>query len=96
MFAATDTAWAPWFVARSEDKQRARLNMISHLLKQVQYKDVPRQKVGLPKRQMRPATYRDPNYPYKLVPKVTKLRGLDARSRMAVDVSDRPGTDPRT
>ena len=40
MFAATDTAWAPWYVARSEDKKRVRLNVISHLLKQVPYKTV--------------------------------------------------------
>ena len=32
MFAATDTAWAPWFVARSDDKRRARLNIITHIL----------------------------------------------------------------
>ena len=32
MFAATDTAWAPWFIAHSDDKRRARLNVISHLL----------------------------------------------------------------
>ena len=41
MFAATDTPWAPWFVARSEDKKRVRLNVISHLLKHVPYKDAP-------------------------------------------------------
>ena len=35
MFEATDTAWAPWFVARSEDKKRVRLNIISHLLTQI-------------------------------------------------------------
>ena len=34
MFAATDTAWAPWYVVRSDDKKRARLNLISHLLRQ--------------------------------------------------------------
>src|SRR5437667_3182223 len=33
MFTATDTAWAPWYVARSDDKRRARLNVIRHLLK---------------------------------------------------------------
>ena len=35
MFAATDTAWAPWYVAHSDDKRRARLNIISHLLGQI-------------------------------------------------------------
>ena len=39
MFAATDNPWAPWFVARSEDKKRVRLNVISHLLKHVPYKE---------------------------------------------------------
>lgn len=50
MFAATDTGKAPWFVARSEDKKRVRLNVISHLLKQISYKEVPGTKVKLPKR----------------------------------------------
>ena len=34
MFVATDTGWAPWYVARSDDKKRARLNIITHLLEQ--------------------------------------------------------------
>ncbi len=50
MFGATDTAWAPWFVARSDDKRRARLNIIKHLLSQIPYKSPPRPKVNLPKR----------------------------------------------
>jgi hypothetical protein len=50
MFAATDTSWAPWFVAISDDKQRARLNIISHLLSRIPYDSVPREKVSLPKR----------------------------------------------
>jgi polyphosphate kinase len=57
MFAATDTAWAPWHVARSDDKQRARLNIISHLLSRVPYQSPSRDKVKLPKRKtpvMRP------------------------------------------
>jgi hypothetical protein len=41
MFAASDSSWAPWFMARSEDKRKARLNIISHLLQQVPYKDQP-------------------------------------------------------
>ncbi len=52
MFAATDTAWAPWYVARSDDKMRARLNIISHLLSRVPYKAPPREKVKLPKRKV--------------------------------------------
>ena len=48
MFALTDTAWAPWFVADSNDKKRARLNIISHLLDQVPYEHGPHEKVKLP------------------------------------------------
>ncbi|MDM0073718.1 polyphosphate kinase 2 [Variovorax sp. J2P1-59] len=50
MFAATDTEFAPWHVARSDDKRRARLNIISHFLSKVPYREVPREKVKLPKR----------------------------------------------
>jgi polyphosphate kinase 2 len=50
MFALTDTEWAPWFVARSEDKKRVRLNVIRHLLDSVPYKDLPTEKIKLPKR----------------------------------------------
>jgi polyphosphate kinase 2 (PPK2 family) len=42
MFAATDTEHAPWYVVRSDDKRRARLNMISHMLTNIPYTDVPR------------------------------------------------------
>ncbi|MFO1363102.1 MAG: polyphosphate kinase 2 [Burkholderiales bacterium] len=66
MFAATDTDFAPWYVARSDDKRRARLNIISHLLSQVPYKSAPREKVKLPKRQ-KAGDYRDPKYPFKFV-----------------------------
>ena len=51
MFAATDTAWAPWYVAVTDDKQRGRLNIISHLLSQVPYKPLAQKDVTLPKRQ---------------------------------------------
>ena len=67
MFQATDTAWAPWYVARSDDKRRARLNIITHLLSKVDYETPPRKKVRLPKRQER-GSYREPNYPYKFIP----------------------------
>jgi polyphosphate kinase 2 (PPK2 family) len=50
MFAATDTGFAPWHVARSDDKKRARLDIISHLLGTIPYKDVPHARVKLPKR----------------------------------------------
>jgi polyphosphate kinase 2 len=66
MFAATDTDFAPWYVARSDDKKRARLNIITHLLDHIAYKAPPREKVELPKRQ-KAGGYREPNYPFKLV-----------------------------
>ena len=53
MFAATDTAWAPWHVARSDDKERARLNVITHLLSRIPYKSAPREKIELPKRKIK-------------------------------------------
>ena len=55
MFKATDTKFAPWYVLRSDDKKRARLNCIAHLLKLIPYKDVPREKIKLPKRSMKGA-----------------------------------------
>jgi len=67
MFKATDTSWAPWYVARSEDKKRVRLNIITHLLKHIPYEEPPREKVKLPKRQDA-GGYREPDYPYKFVP----------------------------
>jgi polyphosphate kinase len=50
MLEATDTKHAPWHIVRSDDKKRARLNCISHLLTLIPYKKVPREKVRLPKR----------------------------------------------
>jgi polyphosphate kinase 2 len=67
MFAATDTAWAPWYVTHSDDKRRARLNIIRHLLDSVPYQRPPREKIKLPKRQ-KPGSYREPDYPYKFIP----------------------------
>jgi len=69
MFAATDTPWAPWFVTVSNDKKKARLNIISHLLSKVPYEEAPRDKVKLPKRQ-KPGDYREPDYPYKHIPEI--------------------------
>ena len=66
MFAATDTGFAPWYVVRSDDKKRARLNLITHLLARIPYEEPPREKVKLPKRQ-KPHGYREPRYPYKFV-----------------------------
>ena len=66
MFAATDSEWAPWFVARSEDKKRVRLNVIRHLLDQVPHKAPPAKKVKLPKRKS--GRYKAADHPFKYVP----------------------------
>jgi polyphosphate kinase 2 len=50
MLEATDTKDAPWYIVRSDDKRRARLNCIAHLLDMIPYKDVNHDKVKLPKR----------------------------------------------
>ena len=67
MLAATDTSWAPWFVANNEDKKRGRLNVISHLLSRVPYERFDHPEVKLPKRQD-PGDYVDPNLPLHFVP----------------------------
>jgi polyphosphate kinase 2 len=51
MFGATDTEWAPWHIAHTNDKKRGRLNIISHLLSQVPYKPFVTHDVTLPTRQ---------------------------------------------
>ena len=55
MFAASDTAWAPWYVANSDDKRRTRLNIISHVLGKIPYKAIKRDHIKLPKRSERSA-----------------------------------------
>jgi polyphosphate kinase 2 len=67
MFKATDTEWAPWFVVRSDDKRRARLNVISHLLGRVPYEELRREKPVLPKRGKADG-YVEPEYPFKYIP----------------------------
>ncbi|UXY50553.1 polyphosphate kinase 2 [Pseudomonas tohonis] len=67
MFAATDSSWAPWYMARSEDKRRVRLNIISHLLAQVPYQDITKeQKIELPKRG-KIGRYKSVPYPFRMV-----------------------------
>jgi polyphosphate kinase len=66
MFKETDTPWAPWYVVHSDDKKRARLNTISHLLAHIPYEELPREKVKLPDRQ-KAHGYKEPDYPYKIV-----------------------------
>ena len=69
MFLASDTSWAPWYVVHSDNKRRARLNVLTHILSKVPYEEPPRAKVDLPKRQHR-GDYEDPNYPFRLIPEV--------------------------
>jgi len=66
MFQETDTPWAPWYVAVSDDKKKARLNIIRHLLGKIPHKPLKREKVRLPDRQ-KPGKYKDPGYPFKYV-----------------------------
>jgi polyphosphate kinase 2 len=67
MFAATDTAWAPWYIADANDKKRARLNIISHLLSQVPYKPLAPRDITLPRRQQ-PRGYVQPDLPLRHIP----------------------------
>jgi len=69
MFAATDTPETPWFVAMADDKRKARLNIINHLLSQIAYEKLPREKIKLPERQ-KANGYREPGYPSKFIPEV--------------------------
>ncbi len=69
MFQATDSSWAPWYVVRSDDKKRARLNVIKHVLGRIPYESAPREKVKLPKRQKQ-GDYQPTNYPFKYVQEV--------------------------
>ena len=66
MFKATDTDFAPWYVARSEDKKRVRLNILTHLLSKIPYKKLAREKIKLPDRQKRKG-YAEPKYNYRYV-----------------------------
>jgi len=67
MFQATDSSWAPWYAVRSDDKKRARLNIIKHILGRIPYKEAPREKIKLPKRKKQ-GSYKESNYPFKFIP----------------------------
>ncbi len=67
MFAATDTPASPWHVVDSNDKRRARLNCIAHLLSLVPYEEVPREPVKFPKRQAK-GDYVEPAHPFRWIP----------------------------
>jgi len=66
MIATTDTAYSPWYMVHSDDKRRARLNIISHILDHIPYESVKREKVSLPKRQS-PGGYREPDFSHKFI-----------------------------
>jgi polyphosphate kinase 2 len=67
MLRASDTAWAPWYVANTDDKKRGRLNIITHLLGRVPYEPSEHRDVTLPKRQ-KAAGYRPPDLPLRYIP----------------------------
>ncbi len=69
MFEATDSEWAPWFAARSNDKKRVRLNIIRHILKSIPYEMPKPEKVSLPSRQSA-GKYQESNHPVKYIPEV--------------------------
>jgi polyphosphate kinase len=71
MFLASDTAWAPWYIVHSDNKRRARLNVLTHILRHIPYEELPRAKVKLPKRQER-GDYEEPDYPYRVIPEVSR------------------------
>jgi len=50
MLKATDTKYAPWYIVRTDDKRRGRLNCISHILSRIPYKKISKKNVKLPKR----------------------------------------------
>ena len=67
MLAVTDTTWAPWYLAHTDDKKRARLNIITHLLGQVPYEPTRRKTVTLPNRD-EPGDYDEPDAPRRYIP----------------------------
>jgi len=67
MILATDTPWAPWYLARTDDKRRGRLNIISHLLSKVPYESQEPPEVKLPRGQ-KPGGYQEPDYPFRFIP----------------------------
>jgi polyphosphate kinase len=67
MFAATDTEWAPWYLVHTDDKRRARLNLITHLLSQVPYEAQPHKAVVFPERRA-PGDYVEPERELHWIP----------------------------
>jgi polyphosphate kinase len=72
MLLATDTPFAPWYIVNADDKRRARINCISHLLSLIPYENVKRTPIELPRRQ-KPHGYAEPrNRRYNVVPEALK------------------------
>ncbi len=69
MLAATDTAWAPWLIADTDDKKRGRLNIITHLLSRVPYEPLAKREITLPDRQD-PGAYQPADLPLRRIPTV--------------------------
>ena len=70
MMQYTDISQAPWYVVNADDKKRARLNCISHLLSKIPYNDLTPQKVELPARQENPGYVRPPYEKQNFVPEI--------------------------
>jgi len=70
MFAHTDIKQAPWYVVNADDKRRARLNCISHLLSLIPYDDIPHEEISLPPRQREVGYVRPPIEDQNFVPEV--------------------------
>ena len=70
MLLATDTSFAPWYIVNADDKRRARLNCISHLLSVIPYEEIEREKVKLPERQKAHGYEEPKNRRYNMVPEV--------------------------
>ena len=69
MLAATNTEFAPWYLADSNNKKRARLNIISHILDQIPYEPLaPPATSTLPEAAARPADYAEPDLPLRYIP----------------------------
>ena len=66
MFQRTDTAWAPWLVVKSDDKRRARLNIISDMLSRIPYEPTPRDEIELPKRGKK-GDYEEPDHSSRFI-----------------------------
>jgi len=66
MLAATDTAFAPWYIVPSDDKKRARLNCISDILSRIPYEEIPYKAPKLPPRQ-KPHGYEEPKLQHQVV-----------------------------